>query len=164
VESGITTLKVEAPVPAEIHQVEIPLPLRAGRISIEADGWEILNRSDDPGSTATISLRRKSETEKPKKEQAEFPLYAEVNRRLNLGVEWQVETTLKRMSTTGKAGVITVPLLEGEQVVTPGIQTRDGMALIEVGPDTDSVQWRSRLDRGSPLILENREERHFHEV
>jgi hypothetical protein len=164
VESGITTLKVEAPVPADIHQVEIPLPLRAGRISIEADGWEILNRSDDPGSTATISLRRKSETEKPKKEQAEFPLYAEVNRRLNLGVEWQVETTLKRMSTTGKAGVIAVPLLEGEQVVTPGIQTRDGTALIEVGPDTDSVQWRSRLDRGSPLILENREDRHFHEV
>ncbi|MFW6387108.1 MAG: hypothetical protein ACOC0G_00365, partial [Thermodesulfobacteriota bacterium] len=164
VESGITTLKLEAPVPADLHQLEIPLPLRAGRISIEADGWELLNRGDDPVNTVTISLRRESETENPKKEQAEFPLYAEVNRRLNLGVEWQVETTLKRMSSTGKAGVIPVPLLEGEQVVTPGIQTRDGMALIEVGPDTDSVQWRSRLDRGSPLILENREEHHFHEV
>ncbi|MFO7831140.1 MAG: hypothetical protein R6V18_04040 [Desulfuromonadaceae bacterium] len=164
VESGTTTLSLSAPIPADMTQVEIPLPLRAGEISIAAEGWETLNQTENPANTATISFSRSGEAQTRQPEIAELPLYAEVQRNLDLGVEWRLETTLRRMSSTGTGGVIAVPLLDGEQIVTPGVETRAGHVLIELGPETKTVQWKSRLDNESPIELQSADTSRFHEV
>ncbi|MCA1800177.1 MAG: hypothetical protein LC650_02680, partial [Actinobacteria bacterium] len=164
VEKGITTLSLSAPIPADMTQVEIPLPLRAGDISITAEGWDVINQTENPANTSTISLRRATEAQLKEPDTVELPLYAEVRRHLDLGVEWRLETTLKRMSSKGNAGVIRIPLLEGEQIVSEGIEIRAGDALIELGPETETVRWKSRLEMQSPLELKSGKASHFTEV
>jgi len=164
VENGTTTLSLSASIPTGTTQVEIPLPLRAGDIRITAEGWDVINQTENPANTSTISLRRASEAQLKEPDTAELPLYAEVRRHLDLGVEWRLETTLKRMSSKGNAGVIRIPLLEGEQIVSEGIETRAGDALIELGPETETVRWESRLEMQSPIELKSGKAAHFTEI
>ncbi|MDY0292232.1 MAG: hypothetical protein RBR02_07860 [Desulfuromonadaceae bacterium] len=164
VESGTTTLRLSAPIPANLNQLEIPLPLRAGKITLEAQGWDTMSPLENSGTTTTISFRRTSTAQTPLLDVVELPLYAEVTRQLDLGVEWHLDTTLRRLSSTGKAGVIAVPLLEGEQIISTGIETRAGHALIELGPETKAVHWKSRLEQQSPIKLQSSAGANFREV
>lgn len=164
VEGGTTNLDLRAPIPADTTRLDISLPMRAGRITLEAQGWESLNQIDDPANTTTISLQRISETQAPEPEVPQQPLYVEVRRHLDIGVEWYIETSVRRMSSKGKAGVIATPMLVGEQILSPGIQTRDGYAHIELGAEQDAIRFKSRLDKQSPIELKAGNDPHFHEV
>lgn len=166
VPAGLTRITLKATIPADLTQLEIPLPIPPGSINLATSPWEAVNQTT--GNVSTISLRRPSDST-PKGETAtEFtmglPLYVEVKRRLNLGVEWQVETTLTRLSKKGSAGVIEVPLLEHEQITTAGIKIKERQALIEFGPETETVRWKSSLDTLSPIQLQATTSRQSHEV
>jgi hypothetical protein len=164
VESGITSLTLSAPLPAEIAQVEIPLPLRAGDISIDSSGWDLLNKTDNPSNSAILSFKRTAANTETELESMDLPLYAELQRRLELEVEWSIDTTLRRVSSLGSSGSIPVPLLEGEQIVSNGIETREGEALVEIGPETRVVHWRSRLEQETPIELHSGDPQTYHQV
>lgn len=164
--AGITRITLKATIPAGLNQLEIPLPVAPGNIHLATSPWEAVNQPT--GNVSTISLRRPG-TSTAKGETAVelttgLPLYVEVTRRLKLGVEWQVETTLTRLSKKGSAGVIEVPLLEHEQVTTAGIKTKERQALVEFGPETETVRWRSSLSTRSPIRLQAKTSNQYHEV
>lgn len=166
VPAGLTHITLKAIIPAGLNQLDIPLPVPAGSIHLATGPWEAVNKLT--GNVNTISLRRPSahlpEGEAAAEFAPELPLYVEVKRRLDLGVEWQVETTLTRLSKKGSAGVIEVPLLEHEQITTAGIKTQERQALVEFGPETERVRWRSSLGMHSPIRLEARGSSQYHEV
>lgn len=164
--AGITHITLQATIPSDLNQVEIPLPVPPGSIHLDTAGsWEAVNQTT--GNVNNISLRRLNANIQ-KEKTAEFttgiPLYVEVKRSLKLGVEWQVETTLTRLSKKGNAGVVEVPLLEHEQITTAGIKTQERQALVEFGPETERVRWSSHLSNTSPIRLESTASSQFHEV
>ncbi|MDY0212166.1 MAG: hypothetical protein RBR06_04105 [Desulfuromonadaceae bacterium] len=167
VPAGITHITLKATIPAGLNQLEIPLPVPPGNIHLVTSPWEAVNQTT--GNVSTISLKRLSTQPSQGEATAEFtstgvPLYVEVKRHLDLGVEWQVETTLTRVSQKGSAGVIEVPLLEHEQIITAGIKTKEHQALVEFGPETERVRWRSNLSTSSPILLQANTSKRYHEV
>jgi hypothetical protein len=86
-------------------------------------------------------------------EPAPAPFFAAVERTLRLGVAWEVETRVVRLSEPGRAAVLAVPLLEDEAVVTEGVPVEDGRARLAFAPDTSQVAWRSTLAPREALAL-----------
>ena len=65
-------------------------------------------------------------------------LQHEVERELSLGIVWQVETRVARLTPAGKALFLEVPLLAGESVTSADVRVVDGRAQVSFAPDASS--------------------------
>src|SRR4029079_18992522 len=61
---------------------------------------------------------------------AEFPAFVRVDRLFNLDLDWTIENQVTRIAPRRAAISVQVPLVKGESVLTPGIETRGGVALL----------------------------------
>jgi hypothetical protein len=76
-----------------------------------------------------------------------------VERTVVLGLKWTVETTVRRVTPTGNAVVLEVPLLPGESVTTSDVRVQGGTALVNMPASVTEVSWSSVLDAKPPLEL-----------
>jgi hypothetical protein len=86
-------------------------------------------------------------------EAQDLPPFVRVERTLKLGLSWQVETRVVRVSPTGRALFLELPLLEGESPTTASIEVDDGKALVNMSPGASLVAWSSVLDHSAMLTL-----------
>jgi hypothetical protein len=73
---------------------------------------------------------------------------------LHVGLNWQVETRVVRVTPVGSAVVLEVPLLAGESVTTADVRVEGGKALVNMAPSATEVAWRSVLEQKSPVKLD----------
>jgi hypothetical protein len=152
---GRHQVELAGPLP-DRPQVEIPLPLRPRQVRAEVNGWTLegLDSAGRPG--AQLRFLRLSGpdagTERPLVQEILPPLLL-VERALSLGVDWRVETRVRRLSPAEPPVLVPVPLLPGESVQTPGVQVRDGQALASLGPGIKGVGWTSTLEPKERLDL-----------
>jgi len=73
-----------------------------------------------------------------------------VERELTLGLKWQVETRVVRVTPAGSAVLLEVPLLAGESVTTADVRVADGKALVSLGPLASQAGWTSSWRRRTP--------------
>jgi hypothetical protein len=82
-----------------------------------------------------------------------LPPFVQVERTLLLGLEWRVNTQIRRLSPKGVAVALAVPLLGGESVTTDGLNIEDAKVQIALGPDATVAGWESVLKPDSPIAL-----------
>src|SRR5581483_7603769 len=82
------------------------------------------------------------------------PAFVSVERELSLSLRWTVQTVVRRVTPTGTAVVLEVPLLAGESVTTQDVRVQNGRALVNMGPQVSELTWTSTLEEKSPLTLE----------
>jgi hypothetical protein len=149
---GVHDVVLAGPVHEGVTRIELPLPLRPAVVSVEAPGWSVagLDATGRPGEA--LELRRlggdaNASAEPPPAaiEPAPAPFFARVQRTLRLGVAWELETEVLRLSEPGRAALLAVPLVEGEAVATEGLPVEEGRAQVAFAPGTRSVSWRSTL-------------------
>ncbi|MFN5272902.1 MAG: hypothetical protein ACK5E3_06845 [Planctomycetota bacterium] len=68
-----------------------------------------------------------------------------VERRLEIGLVWKVNTSLKRLSQPGKAVSVSVPTLANEQIITPGVASQAGNIEVNFSADQMVFEWHSEL-------------------
>ncbi len=155
-EPGVHDVLLEGRVAADAARIEIPVPLRARSVSIEAPGWQVDGVDAQGGASGALSLVRVA-TEGVQPESllrpAPPPFFARVERDLAFGVTWSVANRVVRLSAPGQAAVLEVPLLEGEAVATEGIAVEDGKVKLAFAPDTTEVSWFSTLAPRETLLL-----------
>ena len=143
-------------------RVQLPLPLKPRRVEVQAEGWEVAGLSEESGVADTLQLSRGGrevrpdearEKDKGKNETPALPPFLRVERRLVLDLLWRVETTVYRDSPVGVPVVVQIPLLPGEAVTTSGIVVEDGKALVNLGPQSESLRWSSTLTQREALTL-----------
>ena len=154
-EGGRHRVELAGPLP-DRPQVEIPLPLRPRQVRAEVSGWTLegLDSAGRPG--AQLRLLRLSGPEVGTERtlvQETLPPLLLVERALSLGIDWRVETRVRRLSPVEPPVLVPVPLLPGESVQTPGVQVRDGQALASLGPGVREGGWSSTLDPQERLNL-----------
>lgn len=162
VEPGVHDVVLAGPLPAGSDRIELPLPLRPAVVSVQAPGWSVagLDAAGRPGEA--LELRR-SETAAVEAlpdaiEPSPAPFFARVRRTLRLGVAWELETEVVRLSESGRAALLAVELVEGEAIASEGIPAQDGRAQVTFGPTTRRVAWRSTLaPRDSVVLAASRE-------
>ena len=154
--AGSHDVLLRARLPAQ-RQVQIPLPLPPHRVTVEAHGWQVEGVGDDGVPERQLVLTRLQSEQAASAEQTlqptALPPFVRVERTLQLGLQWSVETRVVRLSPPGVPVALRIPLLPGESVVTEGITVKDGEALVNLDPAEQTRQWSSRLEKRDAVTL-----------
>ncbi|MDR0250494.1 MAG: hypothetical protein LBI35_04170 [Burkholderiales bacterium] len=161
------------PVSRGVHLVELEyvalgsntslhFALRPSRVVFSGQGWRADGIDEDRLINETVHLSRVAtetsgatgSTERVKEGGAQqFPPYIRVVRTLRFDLDWTISTTITRISPREGGVTLTVPLLMGEHVTTPGIKVQDEEATVSLGHTETRAQWQSRLDKSEILRL-----------
>ncbi|HNS26483.1 MAG TPA: hypothetical protein PKN91_00025 [Steroidobacteraceae bacterium] len=154
---GTRTIVVSGRI-ASTDAVQLVFPWPPKRVVVAASGWEVAGVSDGRLPGGSLDLSRHTEAgARPVAGvdvAAEFPPFARVVRRFEIGAETRVETRVERVAPLRAAFSLPVPLLVGESVLTEDVEVRDGQTALAVLPaGAAAVGWASTLPRADSLTL-----------
>ena len=134
----------------------MPFPTPARVINIASDGWFVAGLKDRrllAGSLQLTRLQTDDSGETVRWESSRFPIFARVERNVDLDLDWRVRTTVTRVAPSQGALTLEIPLLEGESIVSGDFSVTDGSVLVSMDPQQHTVSWVSNLPLQSPLTL-----------
>ena len=152
---GRHRVNLRGPVP-DVDSLEVPFPTPARVIDIESDGWFVAGIKDRrllAGSLQLTRLQTGDSGDTVRWESSRFPSFAQVERNVELDLDWRVRTTVTRVAPAQGALTLDVPLLEGESIVSGDFAVTDGSVLVSMDPQQHTVSWVSNLPLKSPLTL-----------
>ena len=140
-----------------LSKFTLPLPLKPNRVTVEKSGWEVVGLhengwSDDQLQFSRIQQTRQDKT-KPGLEPGVLPPFVRVERTLSLGLDWRVITRIIRISPADFSVVLTVPLLPGESVTSPGVRVKDYAVEVNMAAQQTLMQWESTLEKSDKIKL-----------
>ncbi|WP_417615116.1 hypothetical protein [Oceanisphaera sp.] len=154
--AGIHAVRLAGPLPKQ-GNIQLPLPLRPHRVTVQASGWTLQGVDENGVPHAQLQLNRVQPTHSastPRKlEPGAQPSFVQVNRVLRLDLDWTIETRVRRLSPPGQPVSLAIPLLTGESVLTDGIEVQDGKAILSLAANQREASWQSRLDKSAELTL-----------
>jgi len=134
--------------------VQIQLPLRPRRVEVSASGWTVSGVHEDGVADATLLLSRVGQAAlEGGLEPTALPPFVSVERTLHLGLTWQVDTTVRRLTPAGAAVVLEVPLLDGESVTTPDVRVENRRVLLNLPAQETERSWQSTVPVRATLAL-----------
>lgn len=159
VEEGAHQVLLEGPLPPR-DTVQVPLPLKSYRVESKVDGWTLDGVHEDGVADENLQLTRKADNAKgtgAALQSGTLPPFVVVERTLALGLTWAVETRVVRLTPTGSAVVLEVPLLSGESVTSSDVRVINGKALVNMPASATELTWTSVLEAKSPIVLTSAE-------
>lgn len=168
--AGRFQITLSGPAPAA-NAFNLDFPARPKHVLVNASGWEVsgvregrivsdslrfVRLAGDEGNAAAVVADGDSMS---------VPPFVIVDRELSFGVEWKVATQVERWAPTDTGFTVTIPLLEGESVLTqePWLQVADGTARLNFAPGRQRLNFTSRLPLQSPVGLTAARANHFRE-
>jgi hypothetical protein len=154
---GVHQVRVEGSL-AGIGEWQWTYRLRPRHVRIEAPGWTQAGVRPDgvPEPQVFLAPERKSTGEQARYEQQNLDAVVQVDRTLEIGLQWQVRTEVRRLSKAGRAVSLRIPLLPGENVLTAGRTALDGFVEVRLGAQDTVVAWESSLAITNILPLSSR--------
>jgi hypothetical protein len=155
--TGAHTLRLAGRLaPAESIQVAFPMPPRA--IDVSARGWTVSGVNESRLVSGSLELARERGAQRAGSPDtleagAEFPAFVRVERIFNLDLDWTLQTVVRRVAPQRAAVSVEIPLLKGESVLTQGVETRAGVALVGLGNGDSETRWISGLARSEALEI-----------
>ncbi|MBF0467542.1 MAG: hypothetical protein HQK61_01430 [Desulfamplus sp.] len=138
------------------NSFQLPMAMKPHSGKVNAAGWDVQGIRPDASMDDQLQFRRiagESEDQMQILETGLLPPFALVERTVLLGLDWKVETTVRRMTPSGSAIVLNLPLLEGESVVTEGIRVKNGVARVTLNSTADSITFESFLESSDTIRL-----------
>jgi hypothetical protein len=156
VEAGLHQVLLEGSLPSR-DTVQVPLPLKPHRVTVQVSGWTLDGLREGGAPEDSLQLNREGKQEDGPRstlEPQELPPFVRVERRIRLGLSWQVDTRVARLTPPGRALFLEIPLLSGESVTTEKVQVKEGRALVSMPPHSRAVEWSSVLDQADEIALQ----------
>ncbi len=150
------------------HQVELsgltpahakftlPLPLKPHYVSTETTGWSIEGVHENGEAEEQLQFNRvQSDALNTVQalEQAALPAFIQVERTLELGLDWRMTTRINRVIPSDVPVLMELNLLKGEAVTTPNIRVKQGKVQVNMAANDSSLQWESVLEKSPTLEL-----------
>ncbi len=151
---GQHTLRLSGSLPAA-NTVTVPFPESPRSIDVRANGWSVAGVTERrlAGGSLTLDRIRTADSPDAVWESTRFPAFVRVERRIEMGIDWRVATTVTRVAPASGALDLTLPLIEGESVLTEALRVDDGRVRVTMGPGQGQIRWESRLPSSSSLTL-----------
>lgn len=152
-------------VPRGVHRIELvygaasdklalDFPLQPRRVDFSGDGWQASGVDDGRLLTQTLTLvRTRANGEAPVGSTQQFAPYVRVERNLDLGLDWSVETSVSRLAPREGGISLALPLLAGEHVTTAGLKVDNARVMVSLGDGDDLASWSAKLDKAASLTL-----------
>lgn len=143
---GVHQVRVEGLL-AEVTEWEWTFQLKPHRVRIQAPGWTFSGVRPDgtPEQQVFFALKQKANAGEVSYDRQDYQSVATVERHIELGLVWQVRTTVTRLSAEGKAIALRIPLLNGENVLSSNAILRDGAIEVRLGAHEKTFTWESEL-------------------
>jgi hypothetical protein len=142
---------------ADAESIALAFPQVPRRIEVSARGWTANGVNDGRLVAGSLELARIKEARAAGggtlSAATEFPAFVRVERQFNLDLDWTLDTFVSRIAPERAAISVEVPLVPGESVLTPGIEVRNGTALVGLSTGQPFVRWRSGLVRAETIEL-----------
>ncbi|MCD6184276.1 MAG: hypothetical protein J7K84_00575, partial [Deltaproteobacteria bacterium] len=141
--------------PGPGNRIRLPLPLPPHQVTVKNQGWDIQGIDKNGKVESGIQLTRLKKNGHTISATGESIIqpFLHLKRVLRLGLTWQVNTTIQRLTPVGVPIIVAVPLIDGESVTTNGISVKNKTALINMGSNTKTVQWSSTLAIAPEITL-----------
>ncbi len=154
VSAGSHQLSFQGKMP-DRDSMQLPLQQKPHHVKVTASGWEIAGVHEDGLADDNLQFTRVAGTEAATAslQPGALPPFVHVERTISIGLNWQVDTRVVRLTPTGSAVVLEVPLLAGESVTTADVRVLGGKAQVNMAPTATEVSWHSVLAQKSPLVL-----------
>jgi len=140
-----------------LSKFTLPLPLKPNRVTVEKSAWEVIGLHENGWSDEQLQFSRIQQTRqdktKPELEPGVLPPFVRIERLLSLGLDWRVITRIIRISPADSAVVLTVPLLQGESVISPGIRVKDNAIEVNMAAQQTVMQWESTREKSEKIEL-----------
>lgn len=151
---GVHRVKVEGLL-VHLNEWEWTFRLKPRRVAIDAPGWTISGVRPDgtPEAQVFFALKQKSGGAEASYDRPDLQTAIQVDRHIEMGLVWQVTTTVRRLSPGGKAISMRVPLLPGENVVTSNMAVREAMIDVRLGANAESFAWQSEMTPAPGVAL-----------
>ncbi|MGB1010738.1 MAG: hypothetical protein ACPGVP_13545 [Thiolinea sp.] len=155
--AGQHEIQLRGPLPKR-NQITLPLPLKPHQVSWQSmsKDWTLEGIRDNGTPEAQLQLNRiLNEDEKAQQEQQQsiLPTFVKIERHLHLGLDWHVETTVRRISPPDTPLSLSIPLLPNEQPMSERLRIRNQQIKINLGAEQMTARWSSRLTPGDEIIL-----------
>ena len=152
---------------AHLSELKIDFQLKPQHIRYDLNGWSADIIGEQIKQSHSLGFHRIASSEKPSAAilmNTDIPLFAKVTRHIELGLDWSVTTQVQLLSGNALPGVLRIPLLEGESVITDGITVKDNEAVITLNKTTRSIRWHSTLPKSELLTLSAGTTADFNEI
>ncbi len=151
---GVHRVRVEGLL-SDATEWEWTFLLKPHRVVINAPDWTFSGVKPDgvPEQQVFFALKQKATSGQASYERQDYQTVAVVDRHIELGLVWQVRTTVTRLSPAGKAVSLRIPLLPGENVLTGSVVPQDGFVEVRLGAHEPSFSWESELSVTNDLKL-----------
>lgn len=140
------------------NSLQLPLPLKPHRVDVEAKGWTVDGIHDnaipDPQLQLSRNQPRASQLQMESLEPGALPPFVRITRTLRIGLDWGLETTVERLSSSDNAVVFQLLLLRGESVTTDGIRVENNYVQVNLPARVNHMSWVSVLEKQIHLTLE----------
>jgi len=137
-----------------LSKFTLPLPLKPNWVNIQNTGWQVIGLQENSEVDDQLQFSRINQTQQQKEaalEPTALPPFVRIERTLQLGLDWRVVTRIIRVSPADSAVVLSVPLLSGESVTTPGIRVKDSKVEVSIPAQQDELQWESTLEKSEAI-------------
>ncbi|WP_126454981.1 hypothetical protein [Sulfuriflexus mobilis] len=156
VDKGLHRIVLSGDMPQR-NSFTLPMPLTPHRVDVSAQGWVVDGVHEEGVPDRQLQLTRlqsqQTAVQKDSLEANVLPAFAIISRTLRLGLDWQVETLVQRLSPLGNAIVMEYPLLKGESVISEGVRVENGRVLVSMSPGQAQTHWLSSLEKRDLLKL-----------
>lgn len=154
VPAGAHQAVLDGPLP-DRELVQITLPLKPHHTEARVEGWRLEGLHEDGLVDENLQLTRIREAGAAEATLSPgvLPPFVRVERTILVGLNWQVQTRVVRLSPPGSAVVLEVPLLPGESVTTADVRVAGGKAQINMPSQATELAWSSVLAERSPIEL-----------
>lgn len=147
--------RIQIDYAASSDKVSLAFAFKPARIVFAGHGWDASGISDDRLLTETLNLARArdSNSTAPTTGVQQFPPYVRVIRSLSLGLQWNANTQVQRLSPTQGGFTVDIPTLGDEHVTTAGIKLVNGKVPVAIADGNNDASWQSTLDKTDTLTL-----------
>ncbi|MGD9157100.1 MAG: hypothetical protein PVG39_01715, partial [Desulfobacteraceae bacterium] len=138
-----------------VNEFQIPLSMIPHSVSIKAGGWAAYGVDRDgrvQGSIKFVRLEKKSK-EGVSESNSVLPPFFHVERIISLGIDWQIHTIVRRMTPANDPVVVSIPLVNGESVITGGIKVEDNRTVVSMSPGEVEKRWISTIEPSNEISL-----------
>ena len=152
VSEGIHQVQLAGPLPNR-NTVQLPLPLKPRFVTVQASKWHVEGLHENGVADDQLQFTRADETRLADLEMGSLPPFVQIERTLLLGLDWQVETRVIRLTPLGSPVVLKIPLLTGESVTSEEIRVEGNQALINLSAYDSQIRWLSVFDKQNTITL-----------
>lgn len=155
---GLNNIVLSGALPKR-NSIPLPLPLKPHSVTWQSSDkqWTLDGIKDNGSAESQLQLNRiLSKDAKALQEQTQsiLPGFVKVERHLNLGLDWTVETTVTRLSPRDTPLSLNIPLLPNEQPMSEKLSIKDGQIKINLNATQRQTRWSSRLNTTDKLVFQ----------